>query len=296
MALTYNIAGLPWGLSKSDPEKNTPQISPLLNPFDLVLMQEDFAYTQKLASKANHPYKSKPGLPQGAVLNDGLTLFSSFLFQNLTRHKWFSCFGIFDNKNDCLAAKGFSVAEVELSKGVWVDVYNLHMDAGQTTGDFNARAAQVVQLLLELSVRSKGRAVIVVGDTNLKFGKTVDNEGLFETLLKQGGLTDACRALSCGDDRIDRIMYRGSATLELNALSWAVDTTFVDKDGKNLSDHEAVAVKLGWTVKSVGDGGLPDTSVADVATPDLAAPDSGVPEAGVSDLQNGATDASSDGS
>ena len=29
--LSYNVAGLPWGLSQSDPYKNTPLISPLLN-------------------------------------------------------------------------------------------------------------------------------------------------------------------------------------------------------------------------------------------------------------------------
>lgn len=40
--LTYNVAGLPEGLSGSNPSVNTPLISPLLNAYDLVLVQEDW--------------------------------------------------------------------------------------------------------------------------------------------------------------------------------------------------------------------------------------------------------------
>jgi endonuclease/exonuclease/phosphatase family metal-dependent hydrolase len=267
--LTYNVAGLPYGLSQSDPDKNTPLISPLLNHFELALMQEDFAYTQKLASKANHPYKSTPGAPQGTILNDGLTLFSDYPFNNLVRHKWSQCNGVFDHANDCLAAKGFCVAELELAPGVRVDLYNLHMDAGGALGDYNARAAQVAQLLAELDTRSKGHPVIIGGDTNLqeRQDRNVDDIGLLDTLLKQAQLSDACRALSCGDERIDRVLYRGSASVTLEALSWAVDPRFVDQDGNDLSDHKAVAVKISWRTGSqpVDAGAVLDGAPADGA-------------------------------
>jgi hypothetical protein len=42
LALTYNVAGLPEGISGSHPETNTPLIGPLLNAYDLVLMQESW--------------------------------------------------------------------------------------------------------------------------------------------------------------------------------------------------------------------------------------------------------------
>jgi len=249
-ALTYNVAGLPFGLSKSDPDRNTPLISPLLNPFDLVLLQEDFSYTQQLSSAATHPYKSKPGQPAaGTLLNDGLTLFSRAPFTGFVRNKWTQCFGVVDNGSDCLASKGFSVAELELAPGVVAHVYNLHMDAGQDAPDFDARAAQVDQLLQELSVRSAKAAVIVGGDTNLKLSASVNNQALLDKLLTQGGLTDACQAVSCGDPRIDRIFYRSGPALTLAALAWTLDGSFVDSAGKPLSDHEAVAVRLGWTVR-----------------------------------------------
>src|SRR5688572_6733331 len=48
--LTYNIAGLPEGISRSRPERNVPRIGPLFEPYDLVLVQEDFVYQAQLRS------------------------------------------------------------------------------------------------------------------------------------------------------------------------------------------------------------------------------------------------------
>ena len=246
--LTYNVAGLPWGLSQSDPAKNTPLISPLLNAYALALMQEDFAFTTQLASQALHPYKSTPGTPApGTFMNDGLTRFSDYKLTGHTRVKWTACNGIVDQANDCLASKGFSVAVTALGPDAEVDVYNLHMDAGNSSGDLTARAAQVDQLLLEIASRSAGRAIIVAGDTNINPSKNTENAQMLAKLLLQAQLTDACVHTACGDtDRIDRVMYRSSATVKLEALSWKIDTTFVDSAGNDLSDHKAVGVEMAW--------------------------------------------------
>ena len=40
--LTYNVAGLPQEVSSENPEEHIPLISPLLEPFDVVVTQEDF--------------------------------------------------------------------------------------------------------------------------------------------------------------------------------------------------------------------------------------------------------------
>ena len=42
LMLTYNVAVLPDSLSSSHPSEYTPQISPLLNAYDVVVVQEDF--------------------------------------------------------------------------------------------------------------------------------------------------------------------------------------------------------------------------------------------------------------
>ncbi len=58
--LTYNVAGLPQGISSSNPATNTSQISPKLNAYDLVLVQEDFWYHADLARDAHHAYQTPP--------------------------------------------------------------------------------------------------------------------------------------------------------------------------------------------------------------------------------------------
>src|SRR3954464_1761273 len=46
--LTYNVAGLPQVVSPSTPRQNIPLVSPLLNAYDVVLVQEDFSYHELL--------------------------------------------------------------------------------------------------------------------------------------------------------------------------------------------------------------------------------------------------------
>ncbi|MBW1870754.1 MAG: hypothetical protein JRJ19_01740 [Deltaproteobacteria bacterium] len=127
--MIYNVAGLPEGLSGSNPVVNIPQISPLLNSYDLVLAQEDFWYHAELASQASHPYQSEPMWEEPTFENmgDGLNRFSIFPFSEHRRETWEVCYGITDNGADCMTTKGFSAARHELREGVYVDVYNLHM-------------------------------------------------------------------------------------------------------------------------------------------------------------------------
>jgi hypothetical protein len=73
-ALTYNVAGLPAALSGSEPDVNTEPISPLLNAYDLVLVQESWVnpdppipglevFHEVLVSQVTHPYLSEPAPP-----------------------------------------------------------------------------------------------------------------------------------------------------------------------------------------------------------------------------------------
>lgn len=243
--LTYNVAGLPWGLSRSDPDRNTPLISPMLNHFDLVLIQEDFAYTATLTSRALHRFRT---LVRPTVFTDGLTLLSSHTVAGLTRHMWKECFGVLVHGSDCVAPKGYSVARVTLAPGVVLDLYNVHMDSGRGAGDHIARLMQARQLLQTLGSRSAGRAAIIAGDFNLNVAAANDR-ALLGQLLGQGGLLDACRDVGCQDERLDRVLLRGSRTVRLEVLSWAVDPRFVDARGRDLSDHRPVAVRLAWARK-----------------------------------------------
>lgn len=110
-ALSYNVAGLPQGVSGSDPATNSKLISPLLNAYDLVLLQENWAdplhdareaglaegvppimFHHEVVGEADHPYRSEPARhPYGAevrrpgtgptLISDGLNRLSRFGFE-----------------------------------------------------------------------------------------------------------------------------------------------------------------------------------------------------------------------
>src|SRR3990172_6481393 len=135
--LTYNVAGLPQGFSASNPEQKIPQISPLLNNYDIALVQEDFYYHNELKSQAKHPHQSIPKAEKEQFrTGDGLNRFSKFAFGNLIRVPWSSCSDA--SGFDCQAKKGFSVAETEITSGIKIAIYNAHLDSGGEPGDIEA--------------------------------------------------------------------------------------------------------------------------------------------------------------
>jgi hypothetical protein len=245
--LTYNVAGLPEALSGSSPSVNIPQISPMLNAYELVLVQEDFWYHHELVAQVDHPYRSSPMWERPGLLRmgDGLNRFSRFPLGALTRVTWSECNGALDCDSDCLTTKGFSVSGVELAAGLALDVYNLHMDAGGCEGDIHARGVQTEQLLEKIRTRSAGKAVIVAGDTNLKRSRPDDVESL-EHLLSEANLRETCLFLNCEQETIDRVLFRGSDSVSLVPVSWGHPPQFVDTEGHDLSDHKPVAVRFHW--------------------------------------------------
>jgi len=248
--LTYNVAGLPQGISSSNPVEYIPLISPLLDSYDLVLAQEDFWYHHELLSQTHHPYISYPSreMPTYIDIGDGLNRFSVFPFGAFERVAWGMCFGSVDCASDCLATKGFSVATTLLADGAEVDVYNLHAEAGGCDGDEIAREFGILRLLDFVQVRSAGRAIIMGGDFNLHVDSDAVDSALYQRLVDGLALRDTCRELGCGDGRIDRLLVRSSDSLTLTPLTWAVPPEFVAPDGTPLSDHEPVMIEVRWSV------------------------------------------------
>lgn len=279
VALSYNVAGLPELLSGSRPAEFTPQIGPLLNDYELVLLQETWrtpepnpmaplrVYHEILEEASDHPHRSESEpLPMGSdpsrpesLVSDGLNRFSDVPFDPVQRTTWSECFGGADQSDggsgDCLSQKGFSVASTTLDDGVVVDVYNLHLEAGGTEEDQRISRGQARQLAAFVADHSAGRAVIVGGDFNLHTDpeqaedpdEAWDLES-FRIILEDPGLTDVCAALDCPEPgRIDKFLFRSSDELTIEPLDWNFETdVFVSADGEPLSDHEALAVTFGW--------------------------------------------------
>lgn len=260
--LTYNVAGLPEGLSSGNPETNTPLISPRLGAYDIVNVQEDFNYHAALYAGDNHPYRTATS--GGVPFGDGLNTLSDVPFEDFERVKWNDCTG-----TNCLTPKGFSLARVRLAEGVYVDVYNAHPNADDTDEAHAARRSNISQLSAFIQANSAGNAVIVAGDTNTRYTRSGDN---IRTLADDNGLTDAwvqlakggvrptqgADALLCpttappnGCEVVDKILYRGSNLLSLSATrynnEWA---SFLDSAGANLSDHFPHTVDFSYTLNS----------------------------------------------
>lgn len=260
-ALTYNVAGLPEGLSGSHPEVNMPLIGPKLNEFDVVLVQESWltpdpnptpfrTYHEELQSTSTQEHSSTP-LPaplgkdpdrSSAQLSDGLNQFSRFAFDpEITHERWPECG---EDAADCLATKGFTRSVLTVAEGVDIDVYNLHMEAGNE--DSALRATDVDLLAQFINENSRDRGVIVGGDFNLHIEEEPDGTQ-FSSLLKAASLTDACAALDCPEpNRIDKFLFRSGADVAIEATDWQIPQGFVDAAGADLSDHLPVEVSFDW--------------------------------------------------
>jgi hypothetical protein len=285
-ALTYNVAGLPEPFSGSEPDINTVQISPLLDDYDLALVQEDWVdpvppipgfdfHHDDLISLVHHPFLSTPAPPPiggdptrpSALVADGLNRLSRFPFGEITRVRWTNCFGGADTSDggaaDCLSQKGFSVARTTFADGVEIDVYNLHGEAGSSPLDVQYSAEDYVQLAAFMNQHSAGRPIIVGGDFNLHTDEEPDST-VYDTFLAATGLTDVCEVVDCGDDddRIDKFAFRSAGDIEITPLSHHFEREkFQRDDGEPLSDHDALAVTFEWSAPS-----LPEESSTTSAT------------------------------
>ena len=246
--LSYNVAGLPAGISSSEPDVNTPIISPLLNDYDIVLVQEDFIYHRDLARDAEHTFHSEEKELGEKLVNDGLNRFSHYAFGELARLPWPSCYGdamggSVTGAGDCLAEKGFSAALTDLGLGSDIPIVNLHMEAGDGPEDREVRAEGVRFMIDYLTQEYPEEAMIVAGDFNLHGDQEPDIINL--NLLKDElNIVDACEVLECGDDRIDRVFFRSGPRIEIEALTWEIPDHFIDANGAPLSDHDPIHVRF----------------------------------------------------
>lgn len=255
---TYNIAGLPLGLSKANPKENTKLIGQKLNQYDIALVQEDFGFHNQLISGATDlPHRSSPAAFWKA---DGLSQLSKFKFESkITRVTWEDCYGYYEpeHMSDCLAHKGFAVAPTQLPTGEMVWIVNVHFDAGDLPEDQNVRQLQVAQLLRYIDEKAKQQALIIAGDFNLAVEQHPEDKALLDKLLEKGQLIDGCAHTECKTERVgafdiyDRVLYRNGSKVVLEAKSWTVAGDFVNKRGKMLSDdHYPIIVKFQYTKKS----------------------------------------------
>lgn len=250
--LTYNVAGLPDGLSGAEGPllERMPAIRDLLGEYDLVGIQEDFdpAAHAALTDGTPHPEVRwfADTVDDERVYGAGLSLLLPKPTADYREEHYAHCNGVFDGASDCLASKGFQTATLVLG-GETLDVFNTHHEAGGGEADEAARLSQVDAVVAAVGTHSESHAVLMTGDFNLHPDDVEDEVPL--SRYDDAGLLRACDLVGCAEpNHIDQIRVRSSPTLTLEVLEWARPTEFVSNTGADLSDHPPVSAVVAWSV------------------------------------------------
>jgi hypothetical protein len=261
-ALTYNVAGLPDGISSSHPLLYSSLISPHLNAFDIVHLQEDFCYHDSIMLYNNHRQVAA-ALP---CIGDGLTTLTNFAIRKFERVKWTNCTGA-----DCLSLKGFSYTKIALAAGVTIDFYNIHCNAGSSQESIDARRKNIAQFLRYMLEKSTGEPIIVMGDFNHKYTRVGDSTRVmldlgfsdpWLDLITQGVVPTMGNAplqdcypvnTSSTCEGVDKVFYRGTSDMQLSVVAYKYgdDNRFYYQgdDTQPLSDHSPLALVFEFNYK-----------------------------------------------
>jgi endonuclease/exonuclease/phosphatase family metal-dependent hydrolase len=259
--LSYNTHGLRGLFVDDDPAARFPAIGRLINGYDVVMLQEDFAYHRSIEAVATHPIRRR-GNPQdrnpfadllawvvcgdcGAGLSTWVDLpESSLIAEHREAYQDYS--GWFDARKDGWVTKGLLALRLRLPGGAVVDVYNSHLDAGKKpkrVRDRRTRAKQLAQLERAIREFSGDGAVILAGDFNEREDRT--NPALDEFVAALGLRESGARIdPERWRPRCEYIFYRGDARTGIALLEAGEAGEFRDANGTPLSDHPALRARF----------------------------------------------------
>ena len=127
--LTYNVQGLPDALADSDRPtlERMEAIAPLLEPFDIIGLQEDFA-PDFHAALTDTPHAEThwfdDTVDANRVYGAGLTFLSYPVTSAYDEDHYAECNGVLDGASDCLASKGWQRITLQLGTGQ-LSIFNI---------------------------------------------------------------------------------------------------------------------------------------------------------------------------
>lgn len=251
--VSYNVQSRPF-LDLARAIANLPEIGARANAYDIVGVQECFSVCNLLLKAATHVSRYYFDQKQNwwNIANSGLASLSHF---PLVEHQeiFYQAKAEF---SDTIASKGVILMRYSLD-GKVLDVYNTHMQAGNSEAAQKARAAQAIELATFISDHSpQDHAVILHGDFNMGPQRAGKNWVDFrpqhysseaDMLARTAVFTDLMNRLQLNDvsdsvngptlDHIDRVLWRNGEGFPLKALEWADKSQdFRDSKGLDLSD------------------------------------------------------------
>ena len=244
--LTYNIHALSPVFAGDKPKIRIIDILDRSRDFDVILLQENWIFPQERIMKTLNDYQvsvsneSKfKGLfkwllnPNGSGLSFAIKNNQTILSSN--QEVFENCSGWLGKMNDCLSTKGFQQISIKIDNGR-VDIYNTHLDAGDSKKDINTRNKQIQNLIDYIKLNSSDQALIIAGDININL---LDNRGkeIINNFIDKLNLKMLNWSINHLENNImeDYIFYRSSNVMKISLLSSGVDENLL-----GLSDHPPI--------------------------------------------------------
>lgn len=168
--ITYNVCGLPemitYDRNLAPMDKRFTYIGKKLNSYDLIGLQEAFVTKRRIIEDELGGYYLARGTDVGmsGKIGSGVYTFSKYPIKRIHYERWRKTTG-----PDALSHKGFVLTTIEVSDDLWIDVYNLHAQAGGSKERIDIdNMYQLAEAMKALSF-GNGRPIILIGDFNCRF-------------------------------------------------------------------------------------------------------------------------------
>ena len=241
--LTYNIHALSPIIAGDDPHSRIIKILDNSQDYDIIFIQENWIFQRNdLKSKLpNHNLiisnESKFIWPLSTWINSngsGLTMAISDKYEIIDFHeeKFNVCSGWLSKANDCLSSKGFQHIKIKINNQR-IDIYNTHLDAGNSNADINTRDNQISHIADYILENSFNYPIILSGDLNINQLDINENKKIEELISKlELNIVDWASKNPYEREILDYILYRG---FDLNQNKFGINTTLL-----GLSDHPPI--------------------------------------------------------
>ena len=299
-ATALNVDGLPNTIATVDLNPDGPgadgtkKISRYLasKSYDIIGCSEDFNYNGSLMESLTDRYDcgtvratlSVGDLPWSQIIQgkfrfdtDGLNLIWRRDAVGISNESWTQWETMAETEGNQYVKKGFRHYDMSVGGGT-VDVYILHMDAGDTDATWS-REAQWRQLADAINAADATRPKLIIGDTNSRWtrediaanfmqrlGSGLTAHDVWVEFFRNGicpttdmaDLTDASDPTAYANyEIVDKIIYvnpTAANTMQLTPQTFAIeqDYTYGNVDGTDdttpLGDHHPVVVTFAYTV------------------------------------------------
>ena len=164
--INFNIHGFNFKSTKN-------KISEILNnvsSYDIIFFQENWSFQNKIQNTLKDYFLissiKKSRIKQGSGLM--IAIKKGYSIIDFEEVYFKECNGIIFNANDCLASKGFIYARIKV-ENIYFDIYNTHLDAGNSKKDRIVRSNQLSMLKEYIYNKSYGENIIICGDLNIDY-------------------------------------------------------------------------------------------------------------------------------